>query len=171
MELLFFFIASNFMTPCEEAENKPMGDPRQCSLSVEGACCTWHSIEDRYCIPGPSDDCAPFERAMDSFNALRTSNRWCYRFWCGWLLEKESYYSFREGRDKHSKALQQIHQLVRKYKFKRAKKLARRELVRLVKIDWCEKDEPCDDYLEFVINATNAELRQAAREWREEITP
>ena len=169
MGFLFFFITSNFMVPCDAAEDKPMGTPKQCAMSVEGACCTWYAAEDRFCVPG--DDCAPSGRAIDSFDALRTANRWCYRLWCGWLLEKESYYSHREGKDKHSRVLQRLHKRVKRYRFKAAKRLARKELRRLVKTGQCEKDDPCDDYLEFVINGTHAELKRVAREWREEITP
>ena len=165
MGTLLFLFASMFFVPCEPAENIPRGNPTGCSMSVEGACCTWHFAEDRFCVPG--DDCALSGRAIDSFDTLRSANRWCYRFWCGWLLEKEVYYSYREGLDKRSQALQQIHKVIKKYKFKAAKRLARKELQRLLKTEHCEKGTLCDDYLEFVIHATIPELKRVAREWRE----
>jgi len=149
---------------CQEAENKPIGELKRCALVQGEFCCEWRYVIDRYCI-GEDDDCTPVERADDAMNALRAEESWCYKFACGWMLNGEGYYNNWESNDPLAVAQRKIRKLIVKKKYRKARKVAKKALNHLIKIGYCRKDEPCDDHLEFVINASKKELRQASSYW------
>jgi hypothetical protein len=153
---------------CQEAGDKPIGEPKHCAFVQGGFCCEWRYVIDRYCTTDslePIDDCTPVERADDAMNALRSEESWCYKFACGWMLNGEGYYNNWNSNDPLAVAQRKIRKLVVKKKYKKARKAAKKALNHLIKIGYCDKDEPCDDHLEFVINSSKRELKQASSHW------
>jgi len=158
----------NFIEDCKYADDKPMDDPKGCYFQKGEICCEWRYVINRYCAYEDSE-CTPFEKANDSMNALRSQEHWCWDPPCGWILDGESYYSNWGMQGTPSADSQRkVRTLVIKKKFRKARIAARKALAHLIKVNDCEKDEPCDDMLEFVINASLKELKIAAKEWRED---
>ena len=169
--MVLIIISAIAASPCEGTEDRPRGEPRECALVNSEICCEWHYVEDRYCTPSPDDDCSRIERAEDSMNALRSQESWCYKLLCGWSLRGEAYYNNWESQDEWSKANRKVRSLLHKKRYKRAKRLAKRSLIRLAKLGLCERDEPCDDHLEFVAYAPIKELKRAVKEWDYDLDP
>ena len=165
--LITSLFSFNFIEDCRYAEDKPMGDPKECVYRSGEVCCEWRYIIDRYCAYEDTE-CTPYEKANDSMDALRAQENWCWRPPCGWLLNGEGYYTNwgMEG-DLSAESQRKIRLLVIKHKFRKAKREAKKALKHLIKVGDCEFDEPCDDMLEFVIYASRKELKLAAKEWRE----
>ena len=166
--LVTSLLSFNSLEQCVYAEDKPMGEAKSCSIQKGEICFEWRYVIDRYCAY-EDNDCTPFEKANDSMNALRSQEYWCWVPLCGWLIDGEGYYSNwgMEGTPS-ADAQRKVRNLVIKKKFRKARAAARKALAHLIKVNDCEKDEPCDDMLEFVINASLKELRMAAKEWRED---
>jgi hypothetical protein len=165
--LITSLFSFNFIENCTYAEDKPIGTPRECSFQSGEVCCEWRYVIDRYCAYEDSE-CTPYEKANDSMDALRAQENWCWKPFCGWLLNGEGYYTNWSAEKVPSADFQRsVRLLVINHKFHKAKREAKKALKHLIKIGDCETDEPCDDMLEFVIHASRKELKMAAREWRE----
>jgi len=165
--LITSLLSFNFIEDCVYAEDKPMGDPKECTFRNGEVCCEWRYVIDRYCAYEDSE-CTPYEKANDSMYALRSQENWCWRPFCGWLLNGEGYYTNwgMEG-DPSAESQRKIRLLVINQKFHKAKREAKKALKHFIKIKECELNDPCDDMLEFVIYASRKELKMAAKEWRE----